>query len=154
MPIKIISGGQTGVDTAALEFANRYGLPTGGWVPKGRTNEAGIIPDHFEGMKETQSSDVIERTRLNVASSDATLVFVDGSNSPGTDQTVDFARDLEKPCLVVNVKAGEDACIRNIQSWMARHKTETLNIAGPRKSEAPALGNKVSAILQRCLSGT
>lgn len=154
MLLKIISGGQTGVDTAALDFARGNGIPTGGWVPKGRTNEAGKIPDYFDGMRETLSENVIERTRLNVVSSDATLIFIDGSESPGTDQTVDFAKALEKPFLVVNVKAGTDSCIQKIRSWMSEHAIETLNIAGPRESEAPGLARIVSTILKDSLART
>ena len=81
---KIISGGQTGVDTAALTYARTHGLPYGGWVPKGRTNEAGVISDQFNGLVEADDAIPDTRTRLNVGSSDATLIIRDGpGESPG-----------------------------------------------------------------------
>ncbi|MEX0329324.1 MAG: putative molybdenum carrier protein [Ruegeria sp.] len=151
-PFKIIAGGQTGVDLAALEFARDHGFPYGGWVPRGRTNEAGEIPSDFLGLKETHSTDVIERTRLNVESGDATLIFVDGSKSPGTDQTVVFAKEMNKPCCVVDVSAGLDACAEQIGAWLATTNVGVLNIAGPRYSEAPDLGPLVTRILERTLT--
>lgn len=149
--MKIVSGGQTGVDMAALEFAHAQGIPYGGWVPKGRTNEAGLIPADFTGLVETQSEHVVERTRLNVLSSDATLVFVDGSISPGTQQTIVFAQELGKPYLLVDIRKGVESCIGRLQLWLCNTPAAILNIAGPRASEAPDLGSYVKDVLRGCL---
>ncbi|WP_170544430.1 putative molybdenum carrier protein [Ruegeria arenilitoris] len=149
--MKIVSGGQTGVDMTALEFARQNGLTYGGWVPKGRTNEAGRIPEHFTGLTETGSENVVERTRCNVVSSDATLIFVDGSASPGTQQTVVFAEEAGKPHLVVDVRDGTAACTRQVREWLQSTPATVLNIAGPRASEAPQIGAQVRAILDQIL---
>lgn len=145
--MKIITGGQTGVDMAAFQFALENDIPYGGWVPKGRLNEAGRIPDRFFGLNETQSADVAERTKLNVLACDALLVFVDGSTSPGTQLTIDFAQEIGKPYLVVDLGQGLEACARQVKQWVMARPNTILNIAGPRESEAPQIGAKATAIL-------
>ena len=81
-PHKIISGGQTGVDRAALDFALEVGIPIGGHLPRGRKDENGdILPDKYAGMYETDADDVNVRTELNVQNSDATLIFSHGRSS-------------------------------------------------------------------------
>ncbi len=149
--LKIVSGGQTGVDTAALEFARAHGIPYGGWVPKGRTNEDGLIPDHFSGLSESDSQDVAVRTELNVMSSDATLIFVDGSASPGTQKTVVFAVEAQKPHLVIDVRQGVADCAQQLRAWLDANSIAVLNIAGPRASEALGIDLRVSEILNACL---
>lgn len=135
---------------AALTFARDYGISYGGWVPKGRTNEAGKIPEYFDGLSETDTEDVTERTKRNVASSDATLVFVNGSPSPGTQQTVVFAESMQKPHLVVDLRRGTDDCAQRVRSWVTSTPIAVLNIAGPRESEAPGIGHHVREVLERC----
>jgi hypothetical protein len=149
--MKIVSGGQTGVDMAALEFARHNGLAYGGWVPKGRTNEAGRIPEHFTGLTETGSEKVVERTRCNVVSSDATLIFVDGSASPGTQLTIVFAEEAGKSHVIVDVRDGLAVCVRQVRDWLQSIPVSVLNVAGPRASEAPKIGVQVRAILDRIL---
>ncbi len=149
--MKIVTGGQTGVDLAAFEFALRNGLSYGGWVPKGRTNEAGRIPDQFAGLIETESEDVSVRTRLNVEESDALLVFQTRSPSPGTQLTIEIADRINRPHLVVDVRLGSAACAEQVRTWLLSHAPKVLNISGPRDSEAPGIGAKVQDILD--LSG-
>ncbi|CUJ91067.1 Putative molybdenum carrier [Ruegeria denitrificans] len=149
--MKIVSGGQTGVDMAALEFARQNGLPYGGWVPKGRMNEDGRIPSQFKSLTETASEDVAERTRCNVLSSDATLIFVDGSFSPGTQQTIVFANEAERPHLVIDVRMGIATSSARTREWLKANPVSVLNIAGPRASEAPQIGAQVREILDRNL---
>lgn len=147
--MKIMTGGQTGVDLASLQFALENDIPYGGWVPKGRTNEDGLIPERFTGLVETSSEDVSERTKLNVRDSGALLVFQDGAISPGTQLTIDFAQEVGKPHLVVDLRNGIDACARQVRSWIMSRPDVVLNIAGPRNSEAPQIGAKVTAVLKR-----
>lgn len=149
--MKIVSGGQTGVDMAALEFARQNGFAYGGWVPKGRMNEDGRIPAQFDGLTETQSEDVVERTRCNVLSSDATLIFVDGSISPGTQQTIVFAEETGKLHLTVDVRKGIATSAAHVSEWLQANPVSVLNIAGPRASEAPQIGAQVRAVLDRTL---
>ncbi len=150
--MKIVTGGQTGVDLSALEFASENGFACGGWVPKGRTNEAGRIPESFNGLTETQSEDVSERTKLNVRDCDALLVFLDGSPSPGTQLTINYAKEIGKSHLVVDVRQGIENCAAQVRSWLLSISPGTLNIAGPRASEAPSIGWKVKEILNRAFS--
>lgn len=149
--MKIVSGGQTGVDLTALEFARQNGIAYGGWVPKGRANEAGEIPSLYSGLTETRSENVAERTRLNVEHSDATLIFVDGSASPGTQKTGEFAQAANKPFLIVDVRQGASECSRQIRAWLRSSPSTVLNIAGPRASEAPKIGPQVRAVLDLIL---
>ncbi|MCG7519801.1 putative molybdenum carrier protein [Ruegeria sp. Ofav3-42] len=149
--MKIVTGGQTGVDLAALQFALENDIPYGGWVPKGRTNEDGQIPGWFTGLVETSPEDVSERTKLNVRDSDALLVFQDGAISPGTQLTIEFAQEIGKPHLVVDLRKGTDACARQVRSWLMSRPDVVLNIAGPRSSEAPQIGSKVTAVLKRSI---
>ncbi|MEM7076258.1 MAG: putative molybdenum carrier protein [Pseudomonadota bacterium] len=149
--LKLVSGGQTGVDMAALNFAIRHGMPYGGWVPRGRTNEAGRIPQRYQGLQETASADVAHRTRMNVRTSDATVIFTDGSASGGTDATADFARDLGKPFRIIDTRGGVAACAAELDQWMRQTPISVLNIAGPRASEAPGLDRLVTDILERVL---
>ena len=149
--MKLVSGGQTGVDTAALEIALERGLPYGGWVPKGRTNEDGIISDRFQGLVEAPDSIPATRTRLNARDSDATLILSDGSESPGTAITEQFARELQKPCKVVALTENTTQSVDEIRDWIEGVDPSVLNIAGPRESEAPGIREKARNFLQMVL---
>ncbi|MFY1708514.1 putative molybdenum carrier protein [Tritonibacter scottomollicae] len=135
--MKIISGGQTGADTAALRFAHQNGFAYGGWVPKGRLNEAGRIDSRFGGLVETDSSENIERTKLNVGSSDGTLIFVGSGPSPGTSATKDFCEQFGKPYLEVHESESMEIRVSKVKKWLDINKVSVVNIAGPRESEAP-----------------
>jgi hypothetical protein len=146
---RIVSGGQTGVDRAALEFGRRVGIPIGGWCPAGGWAEDLLEPPGllalFPELRETPSSDPSQRTEWNVRDSDATLVLTrGGARSPGTTATVDHAARLERPHLVVDV--GEPAIV---DGWLRQlGPTLVLNIAGPRESQAPGIGRDVHATLE------
>jgi Circularly permutated YpsA SLOG family len=147
--VKIMSGGQTGVDTAALEFAIETGIAHGGWVPKGRTNESGYISGRFCGLVEAADKRPITRTRLNIMSSDATLVITDGSPSTGTDATIRLAKLLEKPITIADLCAGIAEEAIATRRWLTRVNPAVLNIAGPRESEAPGIGKEAMQFLKR-----
>jgi hypothetical protein len=100
-PSMLVSGGQTGADRAALDFAIDRGLDHAGYCPKGRKSEDGPLPDHYQ-LTETKSADYPERTRLNVEMADATVVFhPDGQVSRGSALTVRHARKVGKPYVVL-----------------------------------------------------
>src|SRR5437773_7677284 len=103
LPSKIISGGQTGVDRAALDLAIKHGIPYGGFIPKGRWAEDGTIADTYQGLVETPTSDPSERTRMNVMSSEAVLVVSRGEPDGGTKLTIALAKQYEKPFVHVNL---------------------------------------------------
>jgi hypothetical protein len=137
LPSKIISGGQTGVDRAALDFAIKHGIAYGGYVPKGRWAEDGRISPNYLNLIETESSDPAERTRSNVTAAEAVLVVSRGEPDGGTRLTLALAKQQDRPCVHINLEQislfEEDVFQRC--SDLARCN-ETM-IAGPRESKCP-----------------
>ncbi len=154
LPRRMISGGQTGVDTGALEAALRLGVETGGYVPAGRMNEAGRISDRFVGLVEADSADPAGRTRLNVEAAGTTLILTAaGAASPGTDLTLDHARALGRPHATVRLGENDPgAAASAIRSFLSLHGAGVLNVAGPRESEVPGIGGWAEAALIAALS--
>eukprot|EP00755_Sulcionema_specki_P038332 Sspe_Gene.110671::Locus_91741_Transcript_1_1_Confidence_1.000_Length_689::g.110671::m.110671 len=129
---KVVSGGQTGVDRAALDAGLELGIPVGGWCPKGRRAEDGPIDERYP-LKETATSNYMERTEQNIIDSDGTLVLYweQLMKKGGTALTIRLADKHAKPCLVLDVSESPDAAI--LQDWVAKHHISTLNVAGPRE---------------------
>jgi len=151
---KIISGGQTGVDRAAFDFALEHCFDVGGYVPKGRRAEDGRIPDNYSGLIETDSDDPAERMQLNVMHSDATLILVNGVLSGGTKLTETFARTMSKPLLVIGfAELSFDEGVRTLNDWLTAVKPKVLNIAGPRASEVPEVYDLAFQLLDRAFFG-
>ena len=134
--LTIVSGGQTGVDRAALDVAMERGITCGGWCPAGRAAEDGPIDTRYP-LRETPSADPAERTEWNVRDSDATLLLVTGAHSPGTELTHDAARRLGRRVYVWPLDARPDPDA--FRRWLQVHNIRTLNVAGPRESESPGV---------------
>ncbi len=148
---RIVSGGQTGVDRAALDLALEFGLDAGGWAPKGRVAESGRIPDRYK-LRETPSGDPAQRTEWNVRDADATLIISDAALTGGSALTLDVARRLGRPHLHVNLgEKSARAGIDEIVAWLSCGGYKCLNIAGPRRSEAPGIYDKACALLRPVL---
>ena len=148
---KIVSGGQTGADRAALDVALELRIPHGGWVPRGRWAEDGPLPGRYE-CQEIDSPQPAVRTAANVRDADATLIFAHGPPSGGTALTLDVAQPLQKPVLCIDLlTAAECAVARRIAAWLAEHRPPVLNVAGPRASNDPLIYDAVSRILRRVL---
>lgn len=129
-PVKIISGGQTGVDRAALDFAMAHEISVGGWIPRGRLTESGPLDRRYP-LKETGSTNYALRTLWNARDSDATLIIASTLElSGGTAWTAECARQLGKPCCVLH---GLNE-FPTLVSWLERYRPRWLNIAGPRLS--------------------
>ncbi len=129
---KIISGGQTGVDRAALDVAIELGISHGGWCPKGRKAEDGVIPKRY-CLIETPTSTYRERTAWNVWTADATLILHIGRLSGGTKFTRDVAALIKKPFLLVALNDMPDPLI--VSDWLHQERVQALNVAGNRASQ-------------------
>ena len=142
---KIISGGQTGVDRAALDVALTAGVRTGGWCPNGRIAEDGILPECYI-LKETPQKRYSQRTEWNVRDSDGTLILSTGPLTGGTAFTLKVAKRLKKPCLVININDFENRG-DDVFNWIKEYSIETLNIAGPRETSCPGIYKKAYGFL-------
>jgi hypothetical protein len=150
--MRIVSGGQSGVDRAALDVAIALGLEYGGWVPQGGWAEDYDAPPgvlvRYPQLRETASADPAERTRLNVRDSDATLIIVHAA-STGTALTEALARELARPHLAVRPE--DPAALSATRVWLAAVAPATLNVAGPRESEAPGVYERACRLLRALL---
>ncbi len=146
---RIISGGQTGADRAALDFALHFGIECGGWVPKGRKAEDGVIPAHYPNLVEAESDDPNVRTACNVRDSDATLVVSRGAPSGGSAFTVEVAMRHGKPVFHVDLnRESMDQAVPQVCRWLQDLHPVTLNVAGPRASEDPEIYHLTKAVLE------
>jgi hypothetical protein len=148
---RLISGGQTGVDRAALDVALALGLPVGGWCPKGRQAEDGRIPDRYP-LVETPERNYEARTRRNVEDSDGTLILNLGQLDGGTALTVAHARQVGKPCLIVALE--ERITPAAFRDWLAANHITVLNVAGPRESKRPGVYDVAYQCLEPLLHET
>ena len=145
---KIISGGQTGADRAALDFAIKMEIPHGGWIPKGRLAEDGPLPPRYH-LKEMRTRIYAKRTEKNVVHSDGTLIVSHGKLTGGSQYTMDMAILHEKPWLHINLK--ETSTLESAQKvidWVLNNQIETLNFAGPRASKDPKIYRAVFELLE------
>ncbi|HKP76603.1 MAG TPA: putative molybdenum carrier protein [Longimicrobiaceae bacterium] len=149
--MKIVSGGQTGVDRAALDVAMELGLPCGGWCPAGRVAEDGPIAERYP-LRETPSPDPAQRTEWNVRDSDATLILTTGAGSAGTEHTLAVARRLRRPVYTFHAGSPED--VGMFRRWLQVYRVSTLNVAGPRESESPGIHAAAVRILRALLGGS
>lgn len=146
MVLKIVSGGQTGVDRAALDVALENDIACGGWCPKGRMAEDGIIDTKYP-LVETESPSVSQRTEFNVRDSDGTLILSWGPMSGGTLKTAAIATRLKRPLLVVNLTENRETL--PVETWVEKHHIRVLNVAGPRASEVAQSYSEAKEFLLR-----
>lgn len=146
---RVVSGGQTGADRAALDFAIRHGYVHGGWAPRGREAEDGPIPLRYQ-LTELPEGGYRQRTRRNVEESDGTMILNLGELDGGMLATQGFARQLAKPNLVVPLDAGATGeLVSSALAWLQAHRIHTLNVAGPRESRRPGIYRRTRAFLVR-----
>lgn len=143
-----MSGGQTGVDRAALDVALSLGISCCGWVPRGRRAEDGPLPDRYP-VRETASEAYEVRTRFNVRDSDATLILTRGRLSGGTALTLAIARELPRPSRVVVLSQPSDPAA--VRQWITGQRVRVLNVAGPRESANPDIYADASRFLRALL---
>lgn len=135
--MKIISGGQTGVDRAALDVTLKHGIYCGGWCPAGRLDEFGRIPDRYP-VEELEEGSFAERTLQNVKDSEGTIVIYFNELQGGTDYTVRCCKQLQHPHKLINAaNLSPQAAAKLIVDFVHEYKIDVLNVAGPRQSEWP-----------------
>ena len=145
---KIISGGQTGADQAALDSAIKFNIAHGGWVPKGRKTEDGILPEKYF-MDEMETSSYPARTRQNIIDSDATLIIAGGDLTGGSLLTKSLAKEIGRPyCHIDFISMDDFEAAMLVHSFIIDNNVEVLNVAGPRKSSDLAIYSGVRSIIE------
>jgi hypothetical protein len=150
--LTIISGGQTGVDQAALDAARELAIPCGGYIPAGRWTEDGPLSPDYQGMVETESEGPSARTKLNVRECDATLIITRGACEGGTLLTAETDRKSGKRLQIIDLTLlRPEVAILAILDWIEMAAPARLNVAGPRASKDPAIYAEAKAILLEVL---
>ena len=150
---KIISGGQTGVDRAALDAAIAVGVSHGGWLPAGRKTEDGPLPGRYL-LTEMVTQSYPQRTRKNVAEANATLIISRGRLTGGSALTAAIAGELDKPCLHIDLNLQDHlAAAALIKRWLRDCDVDVLNIAGPRASSDPGVYSDAYHLVTEILQG-
>jgi hypothetical protein len=148
---RIISGGQTGVDRAALDIALALGIPCGGWCPRGRLAEDGPIPEHYP-LTETPTAKYPERTERNVCDADGTLILTSGAPGRGTALTERLVQRHHKPLYVVDLERRAEDEPRRVRTWLVQQGIAVLNVAGPRESNHAGIHAEATAFLRAVLA--
>jgi len=152
--VKIVSGGQTGVDRAALDVALSQGIECGGWCPAGRLDEFGRIPDRYP-VKELEEGSYAERTLRNVTDSDGTIIIYCDELRGGTEFTAECCKQLKRPHRSIDAaKTSVENAAKMIVDLTREHKIDILNVAGPRQSEWPGGYDYTSRALEIFYSAT
>jgi len=148
--LKSVSGGQTGADRAALDRAVKNGIPHGGWCPKDRRAEDGPIDAKYQ-LKETPSSNHLQRTEWNVRDSDGTVIFSVGKRLSGNSaETLEFAVQHRKPYVHLS-SVFKDNAAQKLKKWIQQNNIRVLNVAGPRASKEPKVAEFVLTTLDGAL---
>jgi hypothetical protein len=150
---KIISGGQTGVDRGALIAAIELDIEHGGYCPRGRLAEDGVIEARFQ-LVETDSSAYHIRTEKNVLQSCGTLIIHRGPLVGGTGLTEKFALRHQRPCLKIDLNQPQPPVrVEVIRAWLRKHRIAVLNIAGPRESSQPGIQEETRQLVHDIATG-
>jgi hypothetical protein len=148
---KIISGGQTGADRAALDVAIKEGIPHGGWIPKGRKAEDGMLPDKYQ-LQEIPTASYSKRTEQNVLDSDGTLIVSHGKLNGGSALTRRLAEKHKRPHIHLDMNGlSTDDAADALRVWIENNRIMILNVAGPRANKDPDIYNETATVLETLL---
>lgn len=135
--MKVVSGGQTGVDRGALDAAMAAGVDVDGWCPPGRSAEDGRLPELYP-LKELSTGTYRDRTLRNVEESDGTVILYFGEIEGGTEETLEFCLKLHKPYKLIDAEVvTAHRAAQLVKAFVSEHGIGTLNVAGPRASKVP-----------------
>lgn len=149
--IKIVSGGQTGVDRAVLDAALECGIDARGWCPEGRKAEDGVIPDKYP-LKELPNADYRQRTKKNVIDSDGTVIIYFGYPTGGTELTIAFCISENKPYVLIDAEEIVlDAAVVKVDKFIKDKSITTLNVAGPRAGGEPRAYDYARALIKEVI---
>ncbi|WP_036243256.1 putative molybdenum carrier protein [Methylobacter luteus] len=147
---KIVSGGQTGADRAALDAGIESGFPVGGYCPVGRLAEDGEIDVKYPLTE--LGGGYRQRTRKNVEDSHGTAIFYESELQGGTEQTVVFCIKSGKPYKLIDISlVDRDSAAKTIRDFIDSHHIAVLNVAGPRLSSCPAIYGYVKEVIKNAL---
>ncbi|RUM35911.1 MAG: hypothetical protein DSY50_03640 [Desulfobulbus sp.] len=147
LPTRIISGGQTGADRAALDAARALGIPYGGWLPRGRRTEDGPLAGHYR-LEEMASARYRDRTSKNIQESDGTLIVSFGPLTGGSALTEALSIRHDRPCLHLDLDLiTRDKAATAAKKWLREYSITTLNVAGPRASGEPRIYQAVKELI-------
>ena len=147
---KIISGAQTGADRAGIDAAIELGIEYGGWVPKGRKAEDGIVPEKYTKLQEMTRGGYPKRTEQNVIDSDGTVIFGYGKLTTGSALTRKLAKKYKKPYLHIDLDVVKNP-VPAIKDWIVDWDIKVLNVAGRKASKAPEIYDVVKDIINQVL---
>jgi Circularly permutated YpsA SLOG family len=162
--MKLLSGGQSGVDRAVLDVAIERGIDYGGWCPKdGWAEDLSTPPGllaKYPNLRETPLADPAQRTEWNVRDADACMIAIEASGfavSKGTALAQELAHRYRKPLLVVDL--GEPEPVEYAALWLRVQQRKVgadlvLAIGGPRKSEAPGIYVSATTFIHALLDMT
>jgi hypothetical protein len=146
----IVSSGQAGVDRAALDAAKMLCIPYAGWCPQGCWAEGAAIAMFYENLKETPSSDPMQRTEWNVRDSDGTIIIVNDEPRGDTLYSIQMAQQHNKPHFIL-ITSKENK-VDDLVEWIKKNSIHTLNVAGPRASEAEGIYDEVLNIMRQLIN--
>ena len=151
MITRIISGGQTGADRAALDFAIKHNVPHGGWIPKGRKTEDGTLDQKYQ-LQEMPTAEYAKRTEKNILDSDGTLIVSHGLLTGGSSLTRELAKKHKKFWIHLDMNdLSLDIAMDRLKSWIERNDIKVLNVAGPRSSKDPGIYQATIDLLEKVL---
>ncbi|MFO7934259.1 MAG: putative molybdenum carrier protein [Bacteroidales bacterium] len=149
--LKLVSGGQTGIDRAVLDFCLDHGIPCGGWCPAGRKAEDGIIDEKYP-LKELPEASYGKRTAANVRDSDATVILFPGEMEGGTLKSFEFVIKEKKPFLLLDMSILDATTAADrLRRFLESYAPSTVNFSGPRHSQWEEGYGYCYAILQLVL---
>jgi hypothetical protein len=152
MLTKVISGGQTGADQAGLRVARRFGIHTGGWMPKGWKTSRGPDPEigRLFGLRE-HPGDYADRTETNVRISCGTLRFAADFNAPGEKCTLKWIEKHHKPFLDIDMRS--PPAVSEVADWLRQNRIQVLNVAGNVEPKSPTgKAHGISAFVEAYLA--